>query len=109
MPKNSFWEEYTSTISPSFTSPFIFFIAPENFIGIQDPNKKTHCENGREIDLDSHVLCVNGAVFEKRMSPTLMMLKDVYADRKKAKKVMMDKKEELKSILDEIKELEVEI
>ena len=88
------------------TTQLQFFIAPENFIGIQDPNKKTHCENGREIDLDSHVLCVNGAVFEKRMSPTLMMLKDVYADRKKAKKVMMDKKEELKVILDEIKQLE---
>ena len=83
-----------------------FFIAPENFIGIQNPHNKTHCENGREIDLNSHVLCVNGAVFEKRMSPTLMMLEDVYADRKKAKKVMMDKKEELKVIMDQIKDLE---
>ena len=37
------------------------------------------------------------------------MLEDVYADRKKAKKVMMSKKEELKSVMDEIKELEEEL
>jgi hypothetical protein len=37
------------------------------------------------------------------------MLEYVYADRKKAKKVMMDKKEDLKKILDEIKQLEAEI
>jgi DNA polymerase elongation subunit (family B) len=86
-----------------------FFIAPENFIGVQDQKKLTHCENGREIDLDKHVLCINGVVFEKRMSPTLIMLEDVYADRKKNKKIMMDRKEELKVVLDEIKKLESEI
>jgi hypothetical protein len=86
-----------------------FFIAPETFIGIEDSKKKGFCDNGREIDLSKHVLCVNGAVFEKRKSPTLNMLEDVYADRKKAKKVMMDKKEELKKVLDEIKQLEAEL
>ena len=86
-----------------------FFIAPETFVGVQDDKDKSKCENGRPIDLDKHVLCVNGVVFEKRVSPTLRMLEDVYADRKKAKKEMMDKKEELKSIVDEIKELESEL
>jgi DNA polymerase elongation subunit (family B) len=86
-----------------------FFIAPETFIGIQDEKDKLKCTNGRPIDPDKHVLCVNGVVFEKRISPTLNMLEDVYADRKKAKKVMMDKKEDLKKILDEIKQLEAEI
>jgi hypothetical protein len=86
-----------------------FFIAPENFIGVQDTKKLTHCDNGREIDYDKHVLCVNGVVFEKRMSPTLIMLEDVYADRKKNKKIMMDRKEELKAVLDEIKKLESQI
>jgi hypothetical protein len=37
------------------------------------------------------------------------MLEDVYADRKKAKKVMMDKKEEYKRIQDEIALLEAEL
>jgi DNA polymerase elongation subunit (family B) len=86
-----------------------FFIAPENFIGIQDEKDKTKCNNGRPIDPDKHVVCVNGAVFDKRLSPTLRMLEDVYADRKKNKKIMMNKKEELKEVMDEIKKLEAEL
>jgi DNA polymerase elongation subunit (family B) len=91
------------------TTQLQFFIAPETFVGIQNPNRKTHCDNGREIDYDKHVLCVNGVVFEKRLSPTLRMLEDVYADRKKNKNIMMSKKEELKVVMDRIKELESEI
>ncbi len=83
-----------------------FFIAPENFVGVENPNRKGFCDNGREIEPDKHVLCVNGAVFQKRISPTLNMLEDVYADRKRNKNIMMDKKEELKKVMDEIKELE---
>ncbi len=86
-----------------------FFIAPETFVGVQDEKDKSKCTNGRTIDLEKHVLCVNGVVFEKRKSPTLIMLEDVYADRKKNKKIMMQKKEELKEVLDEIKRLEAEI
>jgi DNA polymerase elongation subunit (family B) len=83
-----------------------FYIAPETFVGLQDEKDKTKCSNGRIIDLEKHVVCVNGVVFEKRSSPTLRMLEDVYADRKKNKKIMMAKKEELKEVLDEIKKLE---
>ncbi len=86
-----------------------FYIAPETFVGLQDEKNKDRCTNGRMIDLEKHVLCVNGVVFEKRKSPTLIMLEDVYADRKKNKKIMMQKKEELKSVVDEIKKLEAEI
>ena len=91
------------------TTQLQFFIAPENFIGVQNTNKKSHCENGREIDLENHVLCVNGVVFDKRRSPTLRMLEDVYADRKKNKKIMMAKKEELKKVTDRIQQLEAEL
>ena len=86
-----------------------FFISPENFIGVQNEKNKGFCENGREIDKEKHVVCVNGVVFEKRLSPTLRMLEDVYADRKFNKKIMMDKKDELKAVMDEIKELEAEL
>ena len=86
-----------------------FFIAPETFVGIQDPKRKGFCDNGREIDLAKHVLCVNGVVFEKRISPTLNMLEDVFSDRKKAKNIMMSKKEDLKKVMDEIKLLESEL
>lgn len=91
------------------TTQLQFFIAPETFIGIQNPNNLDYCDNGVKIDLDKHVLCINGVVFEKRISPTLRMLEDVYADRKKNKNIMMDKKEELKKVEDEIKKLEAEL
>jgi DNA polymerase elongation subunit (family B) len=86
-----------------------FFISPENFIGIQDDKDKSKCTNGRTINKDGHVVCINGSVFEKKMSPTLRMLEDVYADRKKNKKIMMNKKEELSLVLEEIRKLESEI
>jgi len=86
-----------------------FFIAPENFVGLQDSKDKSKCSNGREIDPEKHVVCINGSVFEKKMSPTLQMLEDVYADRKKNKKIMMAKKEELNDVLLEIKRLEAEL
>ena len=86
-----------------------FFISPENFLGIQDEKDKTKCSNGRPIDPEQHVVCVNGVVFEKRLSPTLRMLEDVYADRKFNKKIMMAKKEEMKEVLDEIAMLEAEL
>lgn len=86
-----------------------WYIAPENFIGIQDSNNKEYCDNGLKIDKEKHVVCVNGVVFEKRNSPTIQMLNDVYSDRKKNKNIMMKKKDELKLVLDEIKKLESEI
>jgi DNA polymerase elongation subunit (family B) len=91
------------------TSQIQWYIAPENFIGVQDPKRLDYCDNGAKIDKENHVICVNGVVFRKRNSPTIQMLKDVYADRKKNKKIMMQKKEELKKVMDEIKKLEEEL
>lgn len=86
-----------------------FYIAPETFIGIQDENNKERCTNGVVIDKSKHVVCVNGVVFEKRKSPTLSMLEDIYADRKKAKRTMFEKRDERELILAEIKKLEAEL
>ena len=89
-----------------------FFIAPETFVGVVDEKDPTWCVNSNlriEVDKSKHVVCVNGCVFEKRNSPTLNMLKDVYNERKVNKKLMMDKKEELKSVQDQIKKLESEL
>lgn len=91
------------------TTMLEFFISPENFVGIQNPENKNVCTNSVSIDLSKHVVCVNGAVFKKHRSPTIAMIEDVYADRKKAKKVMMTKKEEYKKLQDQIKILEEEI
>lgn len=89
-----------------------FFISPETFVGVRKDSDDDFCYNGSQkvkIDLTKHVVCVNGVVFEKRYSPTLCMIEDIYKDRKKNKKIMMNKKEELKKVLDEIKKLESEI
>jgi len=89
-----------------------FYIAPETFVGIVKKSGDEYCYNGNKatkIDSEKHVVCINGVVFEKRMSPTLKMLEDVYSDRKKAKNIMMDKKEELKRVMDEIQKLENEL
>jgi DNA polymerase elongation subunit (family B) len=86
-----------------------WYIAPENYVGTKDKNNPGFCTNGFKIEPDEHVVCVNDVVFRKRNSPTIQMLKDVYSDRKKNKKIMMDRKDELKEVLDEIKKLESEI
>ncbi len=94
------------------TTQLQFFIAPETFVGVKTEEESEYCFNGNQrvkIDLDKHVVCVNNVVFEKRYSPTLKMLDDVYADRKKNKKIMMSKKEEYNDVMEEIKMLEAEL
>jgi len=93
------------------TTQLQFFIAPETFIGVQGEDKEYCFKNGQrtKIDKERHVVCNNGCVFEKRISPTLKMLEDVYADRKKNKKIMMKKKEEWTSVMHEIERLEAEL
>ena len=86
-----------------------WFIAPENFVGVQDPHNEGYCLNGNKIDLNEHVVCVNGVVFRKLVSPTISMLQDVFMDRKKTKKSMMIKMTELDNVLKEIKQLEMEL
>jgi DNA polymerase elongation subunit (family B) len=90
------------------TTMLQFFISPENYVGLQDKNNKDFCTNGKEIT-ENHVVCINGAVFNKKISPTLNMIQEVYADRKKNKKKMFAKKEELKQVEMEIKELEAQL
>jgi len=89
-----------------------FFIAPETFVGVKPDEEEEYCFNGPQrikIDKEKHVVCVNNVVFEKRNSPTLNMLEDVYNERKRNKNIMMEKKEEYKKVMDEIKKLEAEL
>ena len=89
-----------------------FFISPETFVGVKTEQEDDYCFNGNQrikIDPEKHVVCVNGVVFEKRNSPTLQMLEDIYNERKRNKEIMMQKKEEYKAVMDEIKQLESEM
>ena len=83
-----------------------FFIAPENYLGEIDSEDKSKYRNEvgnlMDIDLNVHVVCSNGTVFVKRMSPTINMLVDVYSDRKKYKKIMMAKKKEMDRLQKEL-------
>jgi len=90
-----------------------FFIAPENYKGKQDSRNKDFCISTDglkvEIDKENDVVCVNGTVFEKRNSPTLQMLEDVYTERKKYKKIMMTKAKEKDKLQKELDIIETEI
>jgi DNA polymerase elongation subunit (family B) len=86
-----------------------FFIAPENYVGKQSDDDVSVCTNGKIINSDEHVVCVNKEVFRKRRSPTIVMLEDVFAERKKAKKIMFQKMAEYAAVMEEIKELEKEL
>ncbi len=89
-----------------------FFISPETFVGVVDDKDPEWCVNSNlriKIDKSHHVVCVNGVVFEKRDSPTLNMLSEVFIERKRNKNIMMGKKEELQKVLEEIKSLESDL
>ncbi len=90
-----------------------YFIAPENYKGKQDTRDKNFCitTDGQKVKIyfDKEVVCVNGTVFRKKISPTLQMLEDVYTERKKYKKVMMDKAKLKDKLEKELDKLEKEI
>ena len=69
----------------------MFNIAPETFMGYVMKDKPTHCDfDGKitEIDDEKHIICVNGAVFNRGKSVTIDFLKSVFAERKRFKKMM---------------------
>jgi len=86
-----------------------FFIAPENYRGKRDSQDPNFCitPDGKRIKISDQtdVVCVNGSVFRKKKSPTLKMLENVYADRKKNKKIMMSKKFEVAELEKELERL----
>jgi DNA polymerase elongation subunit (family B) len=89
-----------------------FFIAPENYKGVQDKANMQFCinETGDRVKIETtDVVCSNGTVFMKRKSPTLNMLSDVYTDRKSFKKIMMAKKIEMEKLQNELKDLEEDL
>ena len=90
-----------------------FYIAPENYRGKRDLQDPDYCitPDGKRIKIDhsNDVVCVNNSVFRKKKSPTLKMLENVYSDRQKNKKIMMEKKFEMDKLERELKKLESEL
>jgi DNA polymerase elongation subunit (family B) len=86
--------EWVTTFDFSSLYPrtqMMFNIAPETFMGYVMKDKPTHCDfDGKitEIDDEKHIICVNGAVFNRGKSVTIDFLKSVFAERKRFKKMM---------------------
>lgn len=86
-----------------------FFIAPENHLGqvYKNDESKLITNNGEIMDISSDmVVTYNKNVFLKRMSPTLVMLRDVYASRKASKAKMFDFKKKMDLLIKEKQAIE---
>ena len=87
--------EWVTTFDFSSLYPrtqMMFNIAPECYIGIVIKDNPTHCDfNGTitKIDEEKHIVCVNGAVFERGYSVTINFLETIFAERKKYKNMML--------------------
>lgn len=90
-------------------------IAPENFKGVKIPGQMKADFNGRKVDIlpEDVVTIAYGeegrlqqqAVFSKDFSVTCNKLSEIYNDRKKFKKKMLQAKDELKHLEKELEEL----
>lgn len=87
-----------------------YFISPENYLGKKNAMGYGITDSGDQFNIDeSMVVCVNDCIFKKRKSPTIKMLENVYAERKKNKKIMMSKKVERDELIKELEMLENKI
>ena len=91
------------------TSMRQFYIAPEVYKGIKIDDE--HCVfNNVKMKIDpTDIVTVHDTVFKQENSVTRDFLTNVYAERKKYKKIMMTKKEEQKRLEKELQKLEAEI
>lgn len=89
-------------------------IAPENFMGIRIDSKHVDF-NGRRKDYveDDTITCTAGnenrAVFSREFSVTCNKLTEIYNDRKKFKKKMLQAKDELAELKKELEALESKV
>lgn len=66
--------------------------------------------NGHLLEVnDDDIICINNSVFSPEDSIIRKVITEIYADRKKYKKLMMSKHEELESMKNELKTLEREL
>jgi DNA polymerase elongation subunit (family B) len=84
-----------------------FNISADSYKGQKVKNKDYSIFNGHQLPIDeSDIVTLNGSVFKKEDGVVTQVMGEVYADRKKWKKVMMQKHEELERLKEELKKLE---
>lgn len=107
--------EWVTTFDFSSLYPktqMMFNIAPECYIGYVMRDKPGYCEfNGMltKIDDEKHIVCVNGAVFERGYSVTINFLETIFAERKKFKKMMLAELKNYDNMSKEVNALKEEL
>jgi len=84
-----------------------FNISADSYKGQQVKGKDYSIFNGHQLMIgDDDIVTLNGSVFKNEVGVVTSVMGEVYSDRKKWKKVMMEKHEELEHLKDELKKLE---
>jgi len=84
-----------------------FNISADSYKGQRIKNENYALFNGQQIELDpDDIITKNGAVFKNEIGVVTQAMTDIYGDRKKYKKMMIQKAHELDELKKELKELE---
>jgi DNA polymerase elongation subunit (family B) len=84
-----------------------FNISADSYKGQKVKGKDYSIFNGHQIQIeDDDIVTLNDSVFRKEKGVVTQVMGEVYSDRKKWKKVMMQKHEELEKLKEELKKLE---
>lgn len=84
-----------------------FNISADSYKGQVVKGKDYSIFNGHQIPLESNdIITLNGSVFKHEDGVVTQVMGEIYSDRKKWKKVMMQKHEELEILKEELKKLE---
>ena len=84
-----------------------FNISADSYKGQKVKGKNYSIFNGHQIPIDDDdIVTLNDSVFKKEVGVVTAVMGEVYSDRKKWKKIMMQKHEELEKLKAELKYLE---
>lgn len=84
-----------------------FNISADSYKGQKIKDQKAALFNGHQVELDDNdIITKNGAVFRNEVGVVTQVMTDIYADRKKYKKKMIEKAIELDALQKELEELE---
>ena len=84
-----------------------FNISADSYKGQRVKGKNYAMFNGHQIELDpTDIITLNNSVFKQEDGVVTQVMRNIYTDRKKYKKIMMTKHAELEKLKEELKNLE---
>jgi len=85
-----------------------FNISADSYKGQKVKDKEYSIFNGHQLMInDDDIITLNGSVFKHEVGVVTCVMGEIYNDRKKWKKIMMEKHEELEKLKNELKNLEI--